>query len=91
MKQEGKWPQDVEHRQVKYLNNVIEADHGKLKQLIKPVRWFKTMKTAYATIKGFEVMHALRKCQGRAFNLTRDPIGEKRMIERAFGVGPCVV
>lgn len=91
MKTEGKCPKDVEHRQVKYLNNVIEADHGKLKQLIKPVRDFKTMKTAYATIKGFEVMHALRKGQGCAFNLTRDPIGEKRMIERAFGVGPRVM
>ena len=42
-------------------------------------------------IKGFEVMRALRKGQGRAFNLTRDPIGEKRMVERAFGVGPCVM
>ncbi|MEO1179131.1 MAG: hypothetical protein AAFV87_18835 [Pseudomonadota bacterium] len=39
----------------------------------------------------FEVMRALRKSQARAFNLTRDPIGEKRMIERAFGVGPCVM
>ena len=29
--------------------------------------------------------------QARAFNLTRDPIGEKRMIEPAFGVGPCVM
>lgn len=91
LKKEGKCPKDVEHRQVKYLNNVIEADHGKLKQLIKPVRGFKTMKTAYATIKGFEVMHALRKGQGRIFNLTRDPTGEKRMIERAFGVGPGVM
>ncbi|MEL6574157.1 MAG: IS6 family transposase [Pseudomonadota bacterium] len=91
LKQDGKCPQDVEHRQVKYLNNVIEADHGKLKQLIKPLRGFKTMKTAYATIKGFEVMCALRKGQARAFNLTRDPIDEKRMIERAFGVGPCVM
>jgi transposase-like protein len=43
----------------KYLNNVIEADHGKLKQLIKPARGFKTLKTAYSTIKGFEVMRAL--------------------------------
>ena len=91
MKKEGKCPKDVEHREVKYLSNVIEADHGKLKQLIKPVRGFKTMKTAYATIKGFEVMRGLRKGQGRAFNLTRDPLGEKRMIERAFGVGPCVM
>ena len=43
------------------------------------------------TIKGFEVMRALRKGQGRGFNLTRDPIGEKRMIERAFGLGPGVM
>lgn len=46
---------------MKYLNNVIEADHGKLKILIKPVRGFKSIPTAYATIKGFEVMRALRK------------------------------
>jgi transposase-like protein len=34
----------------------VEADHGKLKRLINPVRGFQSMKTAYATIKGFEVM-----------------------------------
>ena len=34
------------------------------------------MKTAYANIKGFEGMRALRKDQPRAVNLTRDPIGE---------------
>jgi transposase-like protein len=49
------------HRQVKYLNNVIEVDYGKLKQLIRPVRGFKTLKAAYATIKVLEVMRALRK------------------------------
>lgn len=62
-KAESKCPDDLVHRQVKYLNNVVEADHGKLKQLIRPVRGFKTLKTAYATIKGFEVMRALRKGQ----------------------------
>ena len=71
LKDEGKLPPETEHRQVKYLNNVIEADHGKLKQLIRPVRGFKKMKTAYATIKGFEVMRALKKGQGRCFNLPR--------------------
>ncbi len=55
MKAEGKCPTNTPHRQVKYLNNIVEADHGKLKQLIRPVRGFKSMKTAYATIKGFEV------------------------------------
>ncbi len=76
------------HRQVKYLNNVVEADHGKLRQLIRPVRGFKTLKTAYATIKGFEVMRALRKGQAAIFNLTGDVRGEARIVERAFGIGP---
>ncbi|QFT29602.1 Integrase core domain protein [Labrenzia sp. THAF82] len=66
LKAEGKCPQDTEHRQVKYLNNVVEADHGKLKQLIRPVRGFKTLKSAYATIKGFEVMRG--RITGLAIN-----------------------
>jgi transposase-like protein len=69
LKAEGKCPEKTVHRQVKYLNNVIEADHGKLKQLIRPVRGFKTLKTASATIAGFEVMRALRKGQAAIFNL----------------------
>lgn len=88
LKAEGKGPDDTLHRAVKYLNNVIEADHGKLKQLIRPVRGFKTLKTAYATIKGLEVMRALRKGQASAFNLTGDVRGEARIVERAFGLGP---
>ena len=91
LKDEGKCPPETEHRQAKYLNNIVEADHGKLKQLIRPVRGFKTMKTAYATIKGFEVMRALRKGQARAFNVQGGIKGEVRMIERAFGLSPCAL
>ena len=87
LKAEGKCPEKTVHRQVKYLNNVVEADHGKLKQLIRPVRGFKTLKTAYATIRGFEVMRALRKGQSAVFNLTRDICGDARIVERAFGIG----
>jgi hypothetical protein len=86
-KKEGRCRADTLYRQVKYLNNVIESDHGKLKQLIRPVRGFKTLRTAYATIKGFEVMRALRKGQASAFNLTRDIRGEARIVEWAFGLG----
>ncbi|WP_235680989.1 IS6 family transposase [Agrobacterium vitis] len=88
LKADGKCPKELVHRQVKYLNNVVEADHGKLKQLIRPVRGFKTLKTAYATIKGFEVMRALRKGQAAIFNLTGDIRGEARIVERTFGIGP---
>jgi IS6 family transposase len=91
LKAEGKCPQDTVHRQVKYLNNVIESDHDKLKQLIRPVRGFKTLKTAYATIKGFEVMRALRKGQAALFNFTRDICGEARIVERAFGLGASAI
>ena len=51
------------------------------------MRGFKTLKTAYATIKGFEVMRALKKGQARAFNVTGDILGEARIVERAFGIG----
>jgi IS6 family transposase len=85
---EGKGPEKTVHRQVKYLSNVIEADHGKLKQLARPVRGFKNLKTAYATIAGFEVMRALRKGQAAIFNLARDIRGEARIVARAFGLGP---
>ena len=91
LKAEGRCPNETRHRQVKYLNNVVEADHDKLKQLIRPVRGFKTLKTAYATIKGFEVMRALRKGQARFFNLEGGIVGEARIVERAFGLGPCAL
>ncbi len=70
---------------------VVEADHGKLKQLIKPVQGFKTLKSAYAMIKGFEVMRALRKGQTAILNLTDDIRGETRIVKRAFGIGLSVL
>jgi IS6 family transposase len=84
---EGKCPAETVYRQLKCLNNVIEADHGKLKQLIRPVQGFKTLKTAYATIMGFEMMRALRKGEAAIFNLTQDIRSEARIVERAFRIG----
>jgi transposase-like protein len=87
LKQEGKCPKDTRHRQVKYLNNIVEADHGKLKRVIKPTLGFKSMKTAYATLRGFEVMRTIKKGQTRAGQLQKGVRGEVRLIERAFGIG----
>ena len=61
LQSEGLLPKDVEHRTSKYLNNIIEADHGALKRVIRPARGFQRMKTASATIKGFEVMRMIRR------------------------------
>ena len=46
-----------------YCNNRIECDHGKLKRLIRPILGFQSMRTARATLKGFEVMRMFRKGQ----------------------------
>jgi len=86
MKDEGRCDVDLVHRQVKYLNNRLEADHGKLKRLIKPVRGFKSMKAAYATIKGFEVMRMFRKGQMLAWQLFPGVKGEVYLVEKQFGL-----
>lgn len=72
----------VQHRQVKYLNNRLEADHGALKRLINPTRGFKTLPTASATIKGFEVMRMIRKRQ--CLMLESGAAGELRFVNRLF-------
>ena len=73
-------PQNLEHRQVKYLNNIIESDHGKLKRIIKPTLGFKSMKSAYATIKGFELMRMFKKGQFSAFQYNQGTKGEIQLI-----------
>ena len=83
LKREVRCPSDVEHRQIKYRNNVIECDHGKLKRIIGATPGFKSMKTAYATIKGIEVMRALRKGQAENFYFGHPP-GEMRLVSRVF-------
>jgi transposase-like protein len=91
LKKASNCPSTTAHRQVRYLNNGVEADHGKLKLLIRPVRGFKTLTTADATIKGFAVMRALRKGQTGIFNITRDIRVAARLVERAFGLSACAL
>ena len=66
------------------MNNIVEADHGKLKRLIKPTLGFKSMKTAYTTIKGFEVMRALKKGQARAWQFQKGVT--KELVEHGYYV-----
>ncbi|ORZ41798.1 hypothetical protein BS591_30075, partial [Klebsiella pneumoniae] len=63
--------------------DMIEVEYGKLKLTIGAKTVCKSMKTAYATIKGIEVMRALRKGQASAFYYG-DPLGEMRLVSRVF-------
>lgn len=75
----------IEHRKVKYLNNRIESDHGKLTRLIKPMLGFKTMKSANATITGYEFMRMFKKGQFD-FWLEHRHMNEVQFINSLFGV-----
>jgi transposase-like protein len=54
---------DVEIRQVKYLNNIVERDHRAIKRLARPMLRFKAFRSAAITLAGIEVMHMIRKGQ----------------------------
>ena len=49
------------------------------------------MKTACATLKGFEAMRALKKGQARAFQFQPGIKGEVRLVERCFNIGDCAL
>ena len=52
-------------RQVKYLNNIIEQDHRRIKRLTRPGLGFGGFWTARRTLAGFEAMAMIRKGQIR--------------------------
>ncbi len=84
LQNEGLLSKDVEHRTSKYLNNIIEADHGALKRVIRPTRGFQTMTTAAATLKGFEIMRMIRR--GHYNKRGWRAIGEIRLVNQLFGL-----
>jgi len=81
---EGLLPKNVEHRTSKYLTNVIKADHGALKPVIRPTRGFRRMKTASTAIRGFAIMRMIRRghCMPRVPRVT----GEVRLVNRLYGL-----
>ena len=56
---------DLEIRQVKYLNNIVEQDHRGVKRLVRPMLGFKSFRSAHVTLTGVELMHMIRKGQLR--------------------------
>lgn len=52
-------------RQRKYLNNIVEQDHRRVKRLIRPGLGFGSFQTARRTLAGYEAMAMIRKGQLR--------------------------
>ncbi len=54
-------PADLVVRTNRYLNNIIEQDHRRVKQRVRPMLGFKRFAHAAIAISGIELVHQLRK------------------------------
>ena len=65
----------------KYLNNIIEQDHRRVKQRIYPMLGFKKFANAAVTISGIELAQKIRKGQ---FNITELTSGVKVRVPQVW-------
>ena len=72
-------------RQVKYLNNIVEQDHRRVKRLTRPGLGFGGFWTARRTLAGFEAMAMIRKGQVRKVG-GRDMRAQASFIAELFQV-----
>jgi transposase-like protein len=63
MKEAGELPQRVRVRSSQYWNNLIEQDHRRVKQRIRPMLGFKRFDHAAVTIIGIELAEKIKKGQ----------------------------
>ena len=63
LKKSGMLPQQVVVRTSKYLNNLIEQDHRRVKQRVYPMLGFKKFWNAADTMSGIELAHKIKKGQ----------------------------
>ena len=92
MKRDGELWQFSRLRQVKYLNNIVEQDHRRMKRLVRPGLGFGSLPTARRTLAGYEGMAMIRKGQVRSIGGC-DMRAQAAFVAGLFGIaalsGPC--
>ena len=54
---------EIEIRQIKYPNNLVEQDHRAVKRIVRPMMGFQTFRSARVALQGIELMHMIKKGQ----------------------------
>ena len=54
---------DIQLRQSKYLNDIVEQDHRAIKRIVRPMLGFKSFRCASILIAGIETMPMIKKRQ----------------------------
>jgi IS6 family transposase len=78
MKKAGELSRFARLRQVKYLNNIVEQDHRRIKRLVRPGLGFKSMSTARRIIAGYEIFAMIRK--GQVARTPANDMGAQRIL-----------
>ena len=84
LKNEKNLFKNVEIRQTRYLNNIIEQDHRSIKRIIIPMLGFQFFHSASKTLKGIEAMNMVKKRQVN--NLNYSVFNEVKYINQLFGI-----
>ena len=83
LQEEAKLPEACMLRQCKYLNNIVEQDHRFIKRRVNPGLGFGSFRTAWRTLRGFEIMNAIRKGQLQGAD-RGDIVSQNRLIAQVF-------
>ena len=68
-------------RKSKYLNNLVEQDHRRVKQRVHPMPGFKSFADATVTSGGIELVHRIRKGQFDTSSLNQSGVREPQIWE----------
>ena len=85
MKEDGELWRRSRLRQVKFLNNIVEQDHRRVKRLVRPGLGFGSLWTARRTVAGYEVMAMVRKGQVRRIG-GRDMRAQATFVAALFDI-----
>ena len=72
-------------RQIKYLNNIVEQDHRRIKRLVRPGLGFKRFRTAWRTLVGYETLAMMRKGQVKGIG-GDDIVGQAACVKSLFDI-----
>ena len=84
LKNEKNLFKNVEIRQVRYLNNIIEQEHRSIKRIVNQMLGFQSFRSANKTLKGIEAMNMIKK--GQVNDLNYSVLDEVKYINQLFGI-----
>ena len=85
MKQKGELWRFTWHRRGRWLNNMVEQDHRRIKRRTDPMLGFASFWTARRTLAGVEAMAMLAKGQVHAVPANDMP-AQRAFVHQAFGL-----